>query len=96
MPPADAREKETSDSVDNELDLSLPTTSASTDDQKSDEQIQDKGNNVDDEMEAEGDQEDQEEHAADKTAISDQNCDEQDKSEELDNEEPQTAPDSPD
>ena len=39
MPPADAREKETSDSVDNELDLSLPTTSASTDDQKSDEQI---------------------------------------------------------
>ena len=47
-------------------------------------------------MEAEGEQVDQEEHAADKTAISDQNCDEQDKSEELDNEEPQTAPDSPD
>ena len=39
MPPADAREKETSDSVDNELNISLPTTSASTDDQKSDEQI---------------------------------------------------------
>ena len=41
MPPADAREKETSDSVDNELDFSMP--SASTDEslngQKSDEQI---------------------------------------------------------
>lgn len=43
MPPADAREKETSDSVDNELDFSLPSASASTDEslngQKSDEQI---------------------------------------------------------
>ena len=39
MPPADAREKETSDSVDNELDLLLPNASASTDDQKNDEQI---------------------------------------------------------
>ena len=63
MPPADAREKETSDSVDNELDILQPNASASTveslNGQKSGDQIEDvEESNVDGLMEAEGEQED--------------------------------------
>ena len=63
MPPADAREKETSDSVDNELDILQPNASASTVEsligQKSGDQIEDvEESNVDGLMEAEGEQED--------------------------------------
>ena len=57
MPPAAAREKETPDKVDNQLDFLLPTASASTEEslngQKSDDQIEDEGSNIDDVMEAE-------------------------------------------